>query len=105
VVILSVTEGEDKPLKYPDMFRAADLMLVSKVDLAPYVSFDIAKAVDFAHRVRPGLEVIEVSATTGAGFDRWLGWLGRGLAAASALGDDVATPRVPAAVITGSAEA
>jgi hypothetical protein len=54
--------------------------------------------------VRPGLEVIEVSATTGAGFDRWLGWLGRGLAAASALGDDVAAPRVPAAVITGSAE-
>ena len=70
MVILSVTEGEDKPLKYPDMFRAADLMLVSKVDLAPYVSFDIAKAVDFARRVRPGLEVIEVSATTGAGFDR-----------------------------------
>ncbi len=82
VVILSVTEGEDKPLKYPDMFRAADLMLVSKVDLAPYVSFDIAKAVDFAHRVRPGLEVIEVSATTGAGFDRWLAWLERGLQAA-----------------------
>jgi hydrogenase nickel incorporation protein HypB len=84
VVILSVTEGEDKPLKYPDMFRAADLMLVSKVDLAPYVSFDIAKAVDFARRVRPGLEVIEVSATTGAGFDHWLGWLERGLATARA---------------------
>jgi len=79
VVILSVTEGEDKPLKYPDMFRAADLMLVSKVDLAPYVSFDIAKAVDFARRVRPGLEVIEVSATTGAGFDHWLAWLRRRL--------------------------
>jgi hydrogenase nickel incorporation protein HypB len=105
VVILSVTEGEDKPLKYPDMFRAADLMLVSKVDLAPYVSFDIAKAVDFARRVRPGLEVIEVSATTGAGFDHWLGWLGRGLAAAaSARGDDVAAPRVPAAAIGGSAQ-
>jgi len=91
VVILSVTEGEDKPLKYPDMFRAADLMLVAKVDLAPYVSFDIAKAVAFAHRVRPGLEVIEVSATTGAGFDRWLAWLERGLAAArNERGDAVA---------------
>jgi len=105
VVILSVTEGEDKPLKYPDMFRAADLMLVSKVDLAPYVDFDIAKAVDFAHRVRPGLEVIEVSATTGAGFDRWLAWLERGLqAAASDRGDDLAAPNAPAAVIAGSAE-
>jgi len=83
VVILSVTEGEDKPLKYPDMFGAADLMLVSKVDLAPYVNFDIAKAVAYAHRVRPGLEVIEVSATTGAGFDRWLAWLERGIAAAA----------------------
>ena len=105
VVILSVTEGEDKPLKYPDMFRAADLMLVSKVDLAPYVSFDIAKAVDFARRVRPGLEVIEVSATTGAGFDHWLGWLGRGLAAAASVhGDDAAAPRVRAAASAGSAQ-
>jgi hydrogenase nickel incorporation protein HypB len=104
VVILSVTEGEDKPLKYPDMFRAADLMLVSKVDLAPYVSFDIAKAVDFAHRVRPGLEVIEVSATTGAGFERWLGWLGRGLAAAAAdPGDDVSATRAPAVATAGTA--
>ncbi len=94
VVILSVTEGEDKPLKYPDMFRAADLMLVSKVDLAPHVSFDIGKAIGYAHRVRPGLEVIEVSATTGAGFDRWLAWLERGLAAARAkAGDEVATLR------------
>jgi len=102
VVILSVTEGEDKPLKYPDMFRAADLMLVSKVDLAPYVSFDIAKAVDFAHRVRPGLEVIEVSATSGAGFDRWLAWLERGLkAAASERGDDVAALKARVAELEG----
>jgi hydrogenase nickel incorporation protein HypB len=94
VVILSVTEGEDKPLKYPDMFRAADLMLVSKVDLAPYVSFDIAKAVEYAHRVRPGLEVIEVSSTTGAGFDRWLAWLAQGLDAAGVRRDgDAAAPR------------
>jgi hydrogenase nickel incorporation protein HypB len=78
VVILSVTEGEDKPLKYPDMFRAADLLLVNKVDLLPYVTFDVAKAVEYARRVRPGLEAIEVSATTGAGFDAWIAWLARG---------------------------
>ena len=79
VVILSVTEGEDKPLKYPDMFRAADLMLLNKVDLAPYVSFDRARAIEMARRVRPGLEVIELSATTGAGMDAWLAWLEAGL--------------------------
>jgi hydrogenase nickel incorporation protein HypB len=84
VVILSVTEGEDKPLKYPDMFRAADLLLVNKVDLLPYVSFDVAKALEHARRVRPGLEAIEVSATTGAGFDAWLAWLDRGAASATA---------------------
>jgi hydrogenase nickel incorporation protein HypB len=102
VVILSVTEGEDKPLKYPDMFRAADLLLVSKLDLAPHVDFDVAKAVAHARRVRPGLEVIEVSAKTGAGFDRWLAWLERGLAAASARGA-VAVRPAPAAAIAGSA--
>jgi hydrogenase nickel incorporation protein HypB len=82
VVVLSVTEGEDKPLKYPDMFRAAGLMLVNKIDLAPHVQFDVAKAVAYARRMRPSLEVIEVSATTGEGFDAWLAWLERGIAAA-----------------------
>jgi hydrogenase nickel incorporation protein HypB len=82
VVILSVTEGEDKPLKYPDMFRAADLMLVNKTDLLPYVRFDVDAAVDYARRVRPGLEAIVVSAETGAGFEAWLAWLERGAAAA-----------------------
>jgi hydrogenase nickel incorporation protein HypB len=105
VVILSVTEGEDKPLKYPDMFRAADLLLVSKVDLAPHVDFDVAKAVAYARRVRPGLEVIEVSAKTGAGFDRWLAWLERGLqAAASVHGDDVVAPPAHAAAFVGGAK-
>jgi hydrogenase nickel incorporation protein HypB len=84
VVILSVTEGEDKPLKYPDMFRAADLLLVNKVDLLPYLQFDVAKAIEYARRVRPGLDVLEVSATTGAGFETWLAWLERGAAAARA---------------------
>jgi hydrogenase nickel incorporation protein HypB len=84
VVVLSVTEGEDKPLKYPDMFRAADLLLVNKVDLAPHVDFDVATAIDYARRVRPGLEAIVVSAKTGAGFDQWLAWIERGVAAARA---------------------
>jgi hydrogenase nickel incorporation protein HypB len=79
VVILSVTEGEDKPLKYPDMFNAADLMILNKVDLLPYLNFDVAKCVDFARRVNPKLEVMQVSATSGAGMDEWLGWLLAGL--------------------------
>jgi hydrogenase nickel incorporation protein HypB len=82
VVVLSVTEGEDKPLKYPDMFRAADLMLVNKIDLKPHVQFDVAKAIAYARRMRPALEVVELSATTGEGFAAWLAWLERGVAAA-----------------------
>ena len=70
VVILSVTEGEDKPLKYPDMFHAADLLLVNKVDLLPHLDFDVEAAIGFAHRVRPGLEVLRVSATHRRGFRR-----------------------------------
>lgn len=75
VVVLSVTEGDDKPLKYPDMFAAASLMLINKTDLLPYVDFNVDKAIDFALRVNPALAVISVSATTGAGFDAWLGWV------------------------------
>jgi hydrogenase nickel incorporation protein HypB len=82
VVILSVTEGEDKPLKYPDMFHAADLMLLNKVDLLPYLSFDVEKCVEYAHRVNPGLTVMQVSATSGAGMETWLDWLLNGLDAA-----------------------
>ncbi len=84
VVILSVTEGEDKPLKYPDMFNAADLMILNKVDLLPYLNFDVAKCVEFARRVNPKLEVMQVSATSGAGMEEWLGWLLAGLAQAKA---------------------
>jgi hydrogenase nickel incorporation protein HypB len=82
VVILSVTEGEDKPLKYPDMFRAADLMLLSKTDLLPHLDFDVDAAIAYAQRVRPGLPVLQVSATTGAGLAEWLAWLEAELAAA-----------------------
>ena len=75
VVILSVTEGEDKPLKYPDLFAAARLMLLNKVDLLPHVRFDVARCLDYAHRIRPDLEVLPLSAQTGQGFDAWLAWL------------------------------
>ena len=82
VVVLSVTEGDDKPEKYPDMFRAADLMVVNKVDLLPYVTFDVAAAVERARRIRPGLPALEVSATSGAGFAAWLAWIEAGIAGA-----------------------
>ena len=75
VVILSVTEGEDKPLKYPGMFHAASLMLLNKIDLLPYVAFDVELAISYARRVNPALVVIQVSATTGEGFEDWLAWL------------------------------
>jgi hydrogenase nickel incorporation protein HypB len=88
VVILSVTEGEDKPLKYPDMFHAADLLLVNKTDLLPYVQFDVEAAIGHARRVRPGIEALRVSATTGEGMDAWLAWLERGAGAARGARDD-----------------
>ncbi len=84
VAILSVTEGEDKPLKYPDMFAAADLMLLNKVDLLPYLAFDAGRAIDFALRVNPRLRVLRTSATTGEGLDEWIAWIEAGLAAARA---------------------
>ncbi len=79
VVILSVTEGEDKPLKYPDMFHAADLMLLNKVDLLPHLTFDVDRCVEYAHRINPKLEVLKVSATSGEGMERWLAWLTEGV--------------------------
>ena len=75
VVVLSVTEGEDKPLKYPDMFAAASLMLVNKIDLLPHLNFDVNKTIEFALRVNPRLQVISLSASTGEGFEAWLDWL------------------------------
>ena len=75
VVIFSVTEGEDKPLKYPDMFRAADLVLLNKCDLLPYLEFDADLSEANARRVHPGVRVMRVSATSGEGLDEWLTWL------------------------------
>jgi hydrogenase nickel incorporation protein HypB len=77
VAILSVTEGDDKPIKYPDMFAAADLMVLSKVDLLPHVDFDVTACIDHARAVNPGIDVMQVSAKTGAGMDDWLDWIGR----------------------------
>jgi hydrogenase nickel incorporation protein HypB len=75
IAILSVTEGEDKPLKYPDMFAAATLMVLNKTDLLPYLDFDVPKCIEYARRVNPGIEVLLVSAKTGAGLDAWVEWL------------------------------
>ena len=75
VVLLSVTEGEDKPLKYPSIFFKAELAVINKIDLLPYVPFDIAKARENIQKVHPGCEIVEVSCTTGEGLDRWMRWL------------------------------
>jgi hydrogenase nickel incorporation protein HypB len=75
VVILSVTEGEDKPIKYPHMFRASQIMILNKIDLLPYVEFDCDRCLDYAISVNPHLEIFQVSATTGEGLDAWYRWL------------------------------
>ena len=77
VVMLSVTEGEDKPLKYPQMFAAADLVLITKVDLLPYVGVRLDQLSENCRSVRPGAEILPLSATTGAGMEAWLAWLDR----------------------------
>ena len=83
VAVLSVTEGEDKPLKYPDMFRASSLVLMNKIDLLPYVPFDADKAEANVLRVNPKAKVLRVSATTGEGIDKWCAWLKAQLVLAS----------------------
>ena len=77
VVILSVPEGEDKPLKYPHMFRAADMMVLNKIDLLPYVDFDVDRAIANAHEVNPDLKILRLSARTGEGLAAWYAWLRR----------------------------
>jgi len=79
VLVLSITEGEDKPLKYPDMFAAADLMILNKIDLAPHLSFDEAACVEYARRVNPHIEVLRTSATRGDGIDAWTAWIAAGM--------------------------
>ncbi|MEM0953718.1 MAG: hydrogenase nickel incorporation protein HypB [Pseudomonadota bacterium] len=86
VVIASVTEGEDKPLKYPNMFAASSLMLVSKVDLLPHLNFDVDALINNARKVNPSIGVLKVSSTTGEGMDAWLGWIAAARQMAAAAG-------------------
>jgi hydrogenase nickel incorporation protein HypB len=75
VVVLSVTEGEDKPVKYPLMFRECDAALLNKIDLLPYLDYDKAAAVEYIHQIQPGMPVYEISAKTETGFSSWIQWL------------------------------
>ncbi|MDQ0354278.1 hydrogenase nickel incorporation protein HypB [Rhodoplanes tepidamans] len=95
VVVLSVTEGEDKPLKYPDMFAAADLMLLNKSDLLPHVEFDVAACVAAALRVNPRLKTLVVSARTGEGLPAFYAWLEAGAALAKASASAAAAAPIP----------
>jgi hydrogenase nickel incorporation protein HypB len=82
IAVLSVTEGEDKPLKYPHMFRAAEVMILNKIDLLPYVDFDAERAIAYAREVNPDITILRVSARSGEGLDGWYDWLRRELTAA-----------------------
>ncbi|PZV37039.1 hydrogenase nickel incorporation protein HypB [Mesorhizobium kowhaii] len=84
VVVLSVTEGEDKPLKYPDMFAAADLMILNKTDLLPHLDFDVEACIANARKVNPRIKVLRVSARTGEGMSDWTAWIGAARAMALA---------------------
>jgi len=99
VVILSTTEGEDKPLKYPDMFAAAELLLLNKVDLLPHLAFSVEACLANARRINPALEVILTSATTGAGLDAWAAWILEAARAAQAAGKRRAGPGVEGQVV------
>ncbi|HDR46418.1 MAG TPA: hydrogenase accessory protein HypB [Geoalkalibacter subterraneus] len=79
VAVLSVTEGEDKPVKYPNMFHAADLMIINKTDLLPYLDFDVEKCKAFARQVNPDIEILELSCKNGEGMQAWYEWLMAGV--------------------------
>ena len=79
VAVLSVTEGEDKPLKYPQMFRASNLMLINKIDLLPHLRFNLELCRDYARRINPEIEIIELSCYSREGLANWYGWLRRQL--------------------------
>ncbi len=75
IVVLSVAEGEDKPLKYPAIFFKSELLVINKIDLLPYVPFNLERAREYAWQVHAGMEILEVSCTTGQGIARWIRWL------------------------------
>jgi hydrogenase nickel incorporation protein HypB len=89
VVIASTTEGEDKPLKYPHMFRASKLMILNKIDLLPHLNFDVDRCLEFARRVNPTIEIVQLSAQSGDGLDKWYGWLRRLIERRAAAGVEV----------------
>jgi hydrogenase nickel incorporation protein HypB len=75
VVIISTTEGVDKPIKYPDMFHSSDICIINKIDLLPYLQIDLEALKNYALQVNPNLQFFEVSATTGEGMEQWYNWL------------------------------
>lgn len=75
VVMISVTEGDDKPLKYPNIFASSDVLIVTKIDLLPYVDFDSEACIQYAKRLKPSIETIKTSAKTGEGLEQWYDWL------------------------------
>jgi hydrogenase nickel incorporation protein HypB len=75
VVVMSVTDGEDKPVKYPHAFRGSELMILNKIDLLPHLQFDVGRCLEFARQINPGLRVIQVSGTRGDGLSEWYDWL------------------------------
>ena len=87
VVVVSVTEGDDKPAKYPHMFRACRLMLINKIDLLPHVRFDVDRCIAYAREVNPAIEVLLVSAETGQGIAAWCQWLRNAFTARQAAAD------------------
>jgi len=84
IVLLSVTEGEDKPLKYPSIFAISELCIINKIDLLPYVPFDLERAIANARQVHPGMEIVQTSCTKVQGLDAWLSWIERRRAQARA---------------------
>lgn len=99
VAILSVTEGEDKPVKYPDMFAAADLMILAKTDLLPHLDFDVAACIEAARLVNPAIEVLELSARSGEGMAGWIAWIHRAAERMRAPGSEPAAADAPAAAV------
>jgi hydrogenase nickel incorporation protein HypB len=89
IVVLSVAEGEDKPLKYPSIFFKSELLVLNKLDLLPFVPFDLARARENARHIHPQMEILEVSCTSGAGLREWQEWLAKKRAAFRA---EVAAP-------------
>jgi hydrogenase nickel incorporation protein HypB len=75
VVILSVTEGEDKPIKYPHIFRNSEIMILTKIDLFPYLQFDVQRCIEYAKQVNPKIQIFQVSSTTGEGLEDWYKFL------------------------------